>query len=174
MKKEVFMRMLQKIYEAVHRLSDEKMSVSMGISSTSKGFKNVQFCYEEALKALSLRPLFDTATIFYEELGAFQLLLYLQEQGLLASYVAQHLGPILEEDARKNSDLFKTLKVYLESNGSKKSVADELHIVRQSLYYRLEKMKELLGEDYMCTHNRLTLQLAIQAYELLKCNEKDR
>lgn len=171
MKKELLKHITRKIHCVVNQSGESKFTSLLGVSSVSKGFKNTQFCYEEAKKALSLQRLFQNTTIFYEEIGAFQLLLHLQEHGMLASYVVRHLGPILEEDERKKSDLFNTLKVYLASNGSKQSVADELHIVRQSLYYRLEKIKELLGDDYMCTQNRLALQLAIQAYALLEYSE---
>lgn len=141
--------------------------LSMGIGEMHKGFRNAHIGFEQAKKALLLKSFYQSAVISYDELGAFQILLSLHEKGLLESFVFSHLGPLIEVDQKKNSDLLKTLKIYLESNGSKQSVADELHIVRQSLYYRLEKIKELLGEDFMSTQKRLALQLAIQAYELL-------
>ena len=144
-----------------------KFQLFLGIGTVYRGFRNTSFSYEEATKALFLKTFYQSPTIFYEDLGAFQILLNLYEKGMLESYVNSQLGMLIEEDCKKNSDLLKTLKVYLESNGSKKSVADELHIVRQSLYYRLEKIKELLGEDYMSNQKRLALQLAIQAYDLL-------
>ena len=144
-----------------------KCQLFLGIGTVYEGFHNVSLSYEEAAKALFLKPFYQSPTIFYEDLGAFQILLNLHEKSMLESYVHSHLGILIEEDCKKKSDLLKTLKVYLESNGSKKSIADELHIVRQSLYYRLEKIKELLGEDYMSKQKRLALQLAIQAYELL-------
>lgn len=167
-KKEVFQCIVNQINRLLNHEEKNKFNVYMSVSSTHKGLKNMYICYEEAMKSLLLKSFFNSATIFYDDLGAFQLLLNLQEKNLLESYVLRHLGPIIEEDQKKNSDLLKTLKIYLERDGSKQSVADELHIVRQSLYYRLEKIKELLGEEYMCTQNRLALQLAIQAYELLK------
>lgn len=167
-KKELFQSIANQIHRYLNNDERNKYVIHMSVSSTHKGFKNMYFSYEEALKSLLLKSIFNSSIIFYDDLGAFQILLNLQEKKLLKSYVLRHLGPIIEEDQKKKSDLLKTLKIYLERDGSKQSVADELHIVRQSLYYRLEKIKELLGEDYMCTQNRLALQLAIQAYELLK------
>lgn len=150
-----------------NREGRKKFQVYMGISSCYKGLKNTHYCYEEATKAILLKSFFQSSAIFYDDLGALEILLSLHEKGKLEPFVLKHIGPLIEEDRKKNSDLLKTLKIYLDRNGSKQSVADELHIVRQSLYYRLEKIKELLGEDYMCTKNKLALQLAIQAYELL-------
>lgn len=167
-KKEMLQSIVKKINRVINRDKCEELEIYMGISSSSKGFNHAYFCYEEASKSIFLKSLFKASIVFYDDLGAFQLLINLHEKGMLESYILRHLGLIIEEDQKKKSDLLKTLKVYLERDGSMQSVADELHIVRQSLYYRLEKIKELLGEDYMCMQNRLALQLAIQAYELVK------
>ena len=67
-----------------------------------------------------------------------------------------------------DSTLFETFRVYLACNGSKKDTADQLFIVRQTLYHRLEKLESLLGEDFMAPSNRLALEVAIMAYQLLK------
>ncbi|WP_238322792.1 helix-turn-helix domain-containing protein [Gorillibacterium massiliense] len=40
-------------------------------------------------------------------------------------------------------------------------------IVRQSLYYRLEKIAELLGNDFMSPEYRISIQVALRAYQLL-------
>lgn len=163
-KLQVILKNIDKMINGDERV---KFQLFLGIGTVYEGLHNTSLSYEEATKALSLKTFYQSPTIFYEDLGAFQILLNLHEKGMLESYVNSHLGLLIEEDGKKNSHLLKTLKVYLESNGSKKSIADELHIVRQSLYYRLEKIKELLGEDYMSTQKRLALQLALQAYELL-------
>ncbi|MNI93698.1 Purine catabolism regulatory protein [compost metagenome] len=77
------------------------------------------------------------------------------------------MGPLLDYDQAKGSDLLTTLKIYLDHDGSKQIAASKLFIVRQSLYYRLEKIKELLGEDYMLPENRISIQVALRAYQLL-------
>ncbi len=167
-KKEKLQLISNQIDTILNRDECEKIRVFMGVSSSYKGFESSYYSYDEASKAIFLKFFFKSSIIFYDDLGAFQILLNLYEKEMLQSYVLRHLGPLIEEDQKKNSDLLKTLKIYLERNGSKQSAADELHIVRQSLYYRLEKIKELLGEDFMGIQNRLALQLAFQAYELLK------
>ena len=39
-------------------------------------------------------------------------------------------------------------------NGSKKETAEQLYVVRQTLYHRLEKLEELLGTDFMASPKR--------------------
>jgi PucR family transcriptional regulator, purine catabolism regulatory protein len=55
----------------------------------------------------------------------------------------------------------ETLKVYLHTNGQKKDPAERLFIVRQTLYHRSEKIKQLLGPDFMQTEKRLALELML-------------
>jgi sugar diacid utilization regulator len=151
---------------AIEQYKKNDTKFSIGIGSHYKGLAEIKYSYNEALKAVSLKSIYKDPLIYYDDLGVYQLLLSLQESGLLQSYINKHLGALLLEDAKKNSDLLKTLKVYLDSNGCKKTAAEELHIVRQSIYYRLDKIKKLLGDNYMDKSNRLALQIAIQAYEL--------
>ena len=171
--KKKYEQMTATIHQIMKREVYANICFKMGVGTNYTGFEQFSISYEEAQKALSFSPYYQSTTIFYEDLGAFQILLNIHEPKMLESFVYNHLGPLIEEDKKKNSDLLKTLKIYLESNGSKKVASEELHIVRQSLYYRLEKIKDFLGEDYLHPQSRLALLLAIQAYELLKLRAND-
>jgi purine catabolism regulator len=145
----------------------------IGIGKAYTGLKNAYLSYQEAANSLSLYTYYKRSPIFYDELGVFQLFMNLQKGNILESFIHDYLGPLLEEDKRKGSDLLRTLKVYLDNNGSKKLTAEHLYIVRQSLYYRIEKIKELLGEDFMSPDNQLALQLALRAYQFLYPDKLD-
>ena len=109
----------------------------------------------------------ESGFLFYEDLGVYQLLLHPGIHQNLTTFVRDHLGPVIDHDRVKGGDLLNTLRVYLDHNGSKKEVADKLHIVRQSLYYRLQKLESLLGKDYLSPDRKLTLQLALRAYPIV-------
>lgn len=89
------------------------------------------------------------------------------ESKQLENYVHDYLDVILSFDQKYESDLFTTLCIYLECNGVKNETADRLFIVRQTLYNRLEKLETLLGSNFMEPSNRLALEVAIKAYQLL-------
>ncbi|MEW9670418.1 PucR family transcriptional regulator ligand-binding domain-containing protein [Ammoniphilus sp. 3BR4] len=165
---------LQYVLSYIANLSMEKklgdFQLFFGVGQTYVGFKKAHRSYEEAIKALSIRSQYKKSFIFYEDLGFFQLLIDLNEKNMLESFVHHHLGTLIEEDRVRGSDLLRTMKVYLENGGSKKQTADDLHIVRQSLYYRLEKIEEFLGKEFMSPENRLTIHLALYSYEFLYPN----
>lgn len=63
----------------------------------------------------------------------------------LAGLVQHALGPLLEWEAAHPSDLVRTLEVHLRNGCSPTRTAALLHIGRQSLYQRLERIESLLG-----------------------------
>ncbi|MEV0096482.1 PucR family transcriptional regulator [Streptomyces sp. NPDC050738] len=63
----------------------------------------------------------------------------------LAHLVQHTLGPLLAWEAAHGSDLVRTLEVHLRNGCSPTRTAALLHIGRQSLYQRLERIESLLG-----------------------------
>ncbi|RED58057.1 PucR family transcriptional regulator [Cohnella lupini] len=148
-----------------NRLQD--LQLITGVGKCYVQLKNAYASYQEALQALSLFSCYGKPVLFYEELGVFQLLLGLNDGTTLQTFIRHYLGPLIDHDKTKGSELLLTLKVYLDHEGSKQIAAQKLFIVRQSLYYRLEKMAELLGEDFLSAENRISIQVALRAYQLL-------
>ncbi len=140
---------------------------NVGVGQRYTGFASINQSFKEAEQVLDLNDRQEDAFVFYDELGIFQLILNLKEDSQLKSYIYQHLGTVIEYDRQKNSNLLVTLKVYLDHDCSKKAAAEHLYIVRQSLYYRLRKLKELLGDRFLSTENKLTLQVALRACRLV-------
>lgn len=146
------------------KLRDLKLAVGVGKACSS--LTQVHMSHREALQALSLHACFRTPALFYEDLGVFQLLA-LNDTATLHQFVRSYLGAVLDYDRAKGGDLLTTLRVYLDHDGSKQVAAQKLFIVRQSLYYRLEKLKELLGADFMVPENRLAISVALRAHQML-------
>lgn len=150
--------------------SDEKLrelKLLVGVGKSHLHLLHAYSGYQEAIQALSLYACYKKPILFYEEMGVFQLLLNLNDGKTLQTFIRNYLGPLIDYDEARGSELLTTLKVYLDHDGSKQIAAQKLFIVRQSLYYRLEKIAELLGEDFMTPENRISIQVALRAYQLL-------
>lgn len=145
----------------------EGKKCTFGVSTVYTAISNVKKGFEEAHKVLKLHESEITTSNFYESLGIYRLLLLLKKSGHLETYINEYLGSVLEFDQKLNSNLFETLRVYLECSGSKKETSDRLFIVRQTLYHRLDRLETLLGKDFMEPANRLAIETAIKAYELV-------
>lgn len=124
--------------------------------------------YREAGQALTagLAHGFRTSPL-YQELGAHRILLNLRDEFDLEAYIEDEIGAVLAQDRLHHTDLLRTLSVLVSGSGSKEEAADLLAIHRQTLYYRIRKLEELLGPDFLSSPRRLSLQFAMLARELL-------
>ncbi|MBD0380834.1 PucR family transcriptional regulator ligand-binding domain-containing protein [Paenibacillus sp. WST5] len=164
---------LQHVFQSIQQMkAEEQVKLVIGVGQINRSFMNAYMSYQEAIQAISLSSTMQANVLYFDELGVFQLLFHIAEKQTLQAFVKTHLGPLIDHDQTRGSELLRTLKVYLDYDGSKQIVAQRLFIVRQSLYYRLEKIEELLGSDYMSPEKRLALQVAIRAYQLLNPETK--
>ncbi|MCI1858684.1 MAG: PucR family transcriptional regulator [Sporolactobacillus sp.] len=107
---------------------------------------------------------------FYEQIGVYQLLQAVP-RSVLRTFVTDQIGPLLAADRRHHLNLVHTLTVYLRAMGSKEKTARQLFIHRQTLYNRLEKISDIMGEDYVTPRRRYCLEMALLGNRLL--NEKE-
>ncbi|MBO2449501.1 helix-turn-helix domain-containing protein [Actinomadura barringtoniae] len=70
------------------------------------------------------------------------------------------------------SDLLHTAETYLDQAGHAQRTAEALAIHRQTLYYRLSRIKALTGLDMDSGADRLLLHLAIKTYRLATAPEE--
>jgi len=97
----------------------------------------------------------------YAELGAARLLCELLGNPILDVYFQDHLGKLIEYDRRHNADLLTTLGVYFEAGSNHVRAARLLHLHRNTLLYRLDRIRSIQGIDLDDAATRLTLQLAL-------------
>lgn len=160
------------IIETIGKMKDNTLidgtRCTVGVSTVYKEVTDVKKGYEEANKVLQMQESGICETYFYENLGIYRLLLLVENNDYLKTYILDYLSAIFDYDQEMDSNLFETLCMYLECGGSKKETADRLFIVRQTLYHRLEKLESLLGKNFMEPSKRLALESAIMASRLLK------
>lgn len=105
------------------------------------------------------------------DLGVYRLLLTLREHGELEPFTRRALEPLLR-DQRHGDTLIETLEAFFVCNGNSTKAAERLHLHRNSLLYRLNQARELLGQDLDDPETRLTLQLAIKGRRVLALKEE--
>ncbi|MFS0645569.1 PucR family transcriptional regulator [Siminovitchia sp. 179-K 8D1 HS] len=166
--KEKAVENLKRIIQHIDENNEKKLlfgkKYAIGIGRDYSRLEQLTKSYKEAKEVIGIH-----ANVYlYDEIGIYRLFLPLKNTGELEAYVLDYLGPILEYDRTTESDLFQTLKVYLECGGAKKEAAEKLFIVRQTLYHRLEKIEQLLGSDFMNPNKRIAIETALKAYDLIK------
>ncbi|WP_103106129.1 PucR family transcriptional regulator [Brevibacillus reuszeri] len=162
-------RLLEKAMKEITRITTSIMGVetqvSFGVGRVGKRLSEAGKHLAEAEQALAFHH--ESPSPFFSDLGLFRLLFHVPYEPVLKSFIHDYLGPLISHDEEHGSQLVHTLRVYLNTNLSKQEAAEKLFIHRQTLYHRLEKISECLGEDYATPNRRLCIEIALRALDWL-------
>lgn len=151
------------ISEVTHLLENSQPLI--GMSRPAHLLIHAHQGFQEAKKVIEISKITESRSDpFYENIGVFGILLSMRDNQSIHSLILDNLSKVIEHDKVNGSELLQTLQVYLNNNGSKQETAKKLYIHRQTFYYRLEKLKELLG-DFMKPERRICIELALRAYD---------
>lgn len=101
---------------------------------------------------------------YYEEIGVYQLF-FNHKPEELKEFAQDILGPIRDYDRMNDSELFDTLRVYLESNCNMSIVTEKIYVHRNTVKYRIKRIEEILGYDLSNVNRQFNLRLA---YKIIK------
>ncbi|MBI0580855.1 PucR family transcriptional regulator ligand-binding domain-containing protein [Neobacillus cucumis] len=148
----------------------ENREIFIGVSNPAHLLTQAYQGFQEAKQVIEIAKITESnPDPFYENMGIFRILLNMKDNRTTPSFINDYLGRVIQYDKEHGHRLLETLKVYLNNNSSKQKTAKELFIHRQTLYYRLEKLEELLG-DLTNPERRICIELALRAYELNRMN----
>lgn len=119
---------------------------------------------EARLASRSVRP-GAAATVRFGDEPVAHLLVAVPEAGRRAA--AQILGPLLELPVAERDDLLGVLEAWYRCGGSAAAVAETLHCHRNTVRYRLRKIRDLTGRDTTAPRQSAELYLALEAFGLL-------
>ncbi|MEU9971900.1 GAF domain-containing protein [Streptomyces sp. NPDC051014] len=81
-------------------------------------------------------------------------------------FVTATLGPLLEYDSRRGTQLVRTLRAYFDCGGSLTRAKEELHVHVNTVVQRLDRVQALLGAGWNAPEQALELQLALRLHLL--------
>jgi GAF domain-containing protein len=84
----------------------------------------------------------------------------------LAGYIRTTLGPVLDYDARRGTDLLATLRAYFACGTNLTKAKEVLHVHVNTVVQRLDRISSLLGPDWQTPARALEIQLALRLHQL--------
>ncbi len=108
----------------------------------------------------------NTGWMTHDQLSSPTLLLSMQDPDLLSATARTLLGPVLDHDRRRGSDLLPSLEVFLDTGGRWREAADRLHVHINTLRHRMSRVEELTGRSLTRTPDRVDLYLALRAMRM--------
>ncbi|MDQ3572235.1 MAG: PucR family transcriptional regulator ligand-binding domain-containing protein [Actinomycetota bacterium] len=139
-------------------------------ASRAVGLGGLRRAFHEARCALEATSLNGAGpeVASHRDLGAFTLLLALQDDDALRLYADGLLEPISAGEGEYGGELLRSLEAFIENNGNWERAARRLYCHRHTLRYRIRKIEELTGRDLSRATDRIELWLALRARELVR------
>ncbi|GAA3194843.1 MULTISPECIES: helix-turn-helix domain-containing protein [Streptomyces] len=137
----------------------------------------VQQAHQEALRCLDALVSLDSVGAYAspEDLGFLGVLL--SDNRDAAGFITATIGPILDYDAQRMTELTRTLDAYFAAGGSPTHAAEALHVHPNTVSRRLERIADLLGADWLKPERALEVQVALRlqrAHALLRHKDGGR
>ena len=111
----------------------------------------------------------DGASLAFDQTGAYRLLLSAMSENPseLQRFYGETVEPLVAYDEQYETDLVRTLETFLEADGNVAGTAQRLFTHRHTIYYRLERVRELSGLDVSSSDGREKLSLGLKAMRVL-------
>lgn len=137
--------------------------VSIGVGRPRAGIEGIRRSHQEARQALTLgrRIQGPGHLTTFDDLGIYRLIYAAESLPELRTFHDETLGALIAYDNVHGAELIKTLEAYFVANCSPKEAASLLHVHRNTVLYRLERIKEITGLDLDAADVRLRLNLAL-------------
>lgn len=152
----------------VDALKRQRIEASVGSSEPVTGFSRLPAAHAEAdavlgaLQALARHgEAADKAA-----LGTAGMLLGAMESPFAVQLLAAQLGPLLDYDRRRGTQLVPTAWTFLENDGSIAAAASALHIHANTLRQRLDRIDTLLGGGWRRGGRSLDVHVALRLWRL--------
>jgi purine catabolism regulator len=149
----------------------ERFGAVRAAASRAAATQTLRLSFHEArcaLEAVRLQNGSAPEVASHRDLGAFQLLLSLQDDDALISYCRGVLGPIEQGEGDYGEELLRSLDVFIEHNGHWERAASALFCHRHTLRYRVRRVEQLTGRDFSSARDRIEFWLALRGRELAR------
>jgi sugar diacid utilization regulator len=111
----------------------------------------------------------DGPALAFEQTGAYRLLLSAMSENPaeLQRFYSETVEPLVAYDEQYETDLMRTLETFLEADGNVAGTAQRLFTHRHTIYYRLERVRDLSGLDVSSSDGREKLSLGLKSMRVL-------
>ena len=160
---------MSKIQEETQKICGNDPNVYIGIGTMVDGIRDIHRSYENAYTAYQLtKTAIPKNLLSYDELGVYKILADVKEEAVYPAFVQETVGSLITYDEKNHTDYMKLLEIYFENECSAVKTSKAIYCHKNTLAYKLDKIKKILGYDILKNENRVKIMLAIYILRLGK------
>lgn len=145
----------------------------VGVSNSFADITAIRMYYDQACKAIEFGQMLHPKSFlfYYKDIAYMEMLDICRKQSDLLSFCAPAVLSLMKYDEENHTEFMRTLYYYLENNGNTAMTAKELYIHKNTLLYRIDKIKGLIhdelmsGETYFILHLSFRILIQLHLFE---------
>lgn len=141
-----------------------------GIGKAYASIETISKSFKQAIKAINLGEKINANKDLYSYYNDF--IYYVLYDGFsygeLSELYDETVKKLDDLDSKKNGELICTLKCLFECNLKMSTASQILHIHRNTLSYRVDKIKSILGIDFTNVEENMRIQMGLYAKQLIE------
>ncbi|MDL2211730.1 helix-turn-helix domain-containing protein [Erysipelotrichaceae bacterium OttesenSCG-928-M19] len=152
-------------FESFFKVNYPDVLFSWGISNINDDLYTFKDKYENAKLAQKLceNNKGQITRFTYESTITYHLINSLYQNENVSDDLYNLIAPLVDYDSSYGLELMKTLKIYLQTRNASQT-AQQLHLHRQSLLYRLNKIEQLIKLSLKDYNNIFLLEMALRLH----------
>lgn len=152
----------------VPKLDTLTESFQIGIGRVYDGLLQLNKSYKDAESCLSLiQENAYKRVLYYADIGVYRFFIQ-HDYEELGFFVTDILGPLIQYDEKKQGQFLETLLAYVRLDRMLHEVSETLNIHYNTLYYRINRIQEILELSFDDPTDWLNIQLACKVHEYLE------
>lgn len=155
--------MLPRIQDVIFHVYHETMkthAIYIGIGIKVIDISELHKSYQRAVTAMRMALYQNQPVIQFEDMGFYKILFSVKDDNLLYSYADEILKPLDEFDSHQHNYL-ELLKCYIQCDRSLEHTAKAMFLHRNTVNYRIQKMKEILNSPLKTLDDLFPYQVAL-------------
>lgn len=151
----------KEVYREFQQLCRRDSNIYVGIGTAVNRMKDIHISYEKAYMAYQLtKTAIPKNLLDYEGLGVYKILADVKEPEIYPAFVQETLGELLKYDRENSTEYVRILEAYFENECNIINTAMALYCHKNTLAYKLNKIKEILKYDILSNENRTKIMLS--------------
>ncbi len=130
----------------------------MGAGIEVQGLAGLNRSYQRAMTAMRMAEYRGVPYVRFEDMGVYKILFSVKDEEVLYAYADELLAPL---EGPREEEYLELLQSYIHNDRSLERTAEELYLHRNTVNYRLQKLKTLLGSPLKTVEDLFPYQVAL-------------
>lgn len=153
---------IKEFISAMELHSMETFRILMGISPNRDKLNKLDVNFERSRNTYNMCLKQQNTVLYYDDLGIYKILFSVNDKSVLRDFKTNIIGCLIEYDKNNETDYYDFLKIYIENDGSIQKTADALYVHRNTVNYKIGRIKKIINMDITNLNTLLLIKICIE------------